>query len=58
MQLSVKDIVYLSNDGGTPGDGFRLQQSAGHRKLAKTPSVRYNHCSGVLCIARMHAVVL
>lgn len=40
MQLSMKDVVCLSIKGGVPGDGFRLQQSAGPRKLPKTSSVR------------------
>ena len=40
MQLSVKDVVYLSIEGNVPGDGFRLQQSAGHRMLAELPAVR------------------
>ena len=40
MQLSVKDVVYLSIENNVPGDGFRLLLSEGHRKLAGFPSVR------------------
>ncbi len=49
MQLSVKDVVYLSMEGNVLGDGFRLIQSAGCRKLAELPSVRTYVYFSVFC---------